>query len=206
MADNTQLNTGLGGDIIAADDIGAVKYQRVKLIHGIDGVNDGDIAKANPLPVFNINTAKATINLWAVAAAAGATGVEAAINLIKSGVNGAAPAAAAASIVLTNGKRFRVTSMAFSSRGNVTATAQNTVFSVRVNNAGAVTTTSNAWFSVKTETPASALAQDRYVVDFGNDGPELAADTATFNIGVTAKATFVTNAPVWDVAITGYEY
>lgn len=51
MADNTVLNTGTGGDTIASDDIGGVKFQRVKLIHGADGTNDGDIASGNPLPV-----------------------------------------------------------------------------------------------------------------------------------------------------------
>lgn len=51
MADNTTLNAGTGGDVIGSDDIGGVKFQRVKLIHGADGVNDGDVASGNPLPV-----------------------------------------------------------------------------------------------------------------------------------------------------------
>ena len=51
MADNVQLNTGVGGAIAAADEIAGVQYQRVKIIHGIDGVNDGDVARVNPLPV-----------------------------------------------------------------------------------------------------------------------------------------------------------
>jgi len=51
MADNIQLNTGLGGDVLAADEISGAKYQRVKLIHGADGVNDGDAANTNPFPV-----------------------------------------------------------------------------------------------------------------------------------------------------------
>ena len=51
MTDNTTLNTGTGGDVVASDDISGVKYQRVKLIEGADGVNDGDISSANPLPV-----------------------------------------------------------------------------------------------------------------------------------------------------------
>lgn len=50
MADNISVTTGsgiaIGGDLIAS-----VLYQRVKLIAGIDGVNDGDIAATNPLPV-----------------------------------------------------------------------------------------------------------------------------------------------------------
>ena len=37
MADNTQLNAGTGGDVIASDDIGGVKYQRVKATFGKDG-------------------------------------------------------------------------------------------------------------------------------------------------------------------------
>lgn len=51
MADNTTINTGTGGDSVATDDIGGVKFQRVKLIHGADGVNDGDVASSNPYPV-----------------------------------------------------------------------------------------------------------------------------------------------------------
>lgn len=34
MADNTQLNVGSGGDLIATDDVGGVKFQRVKLVDG----------------------------------------------------------------------------------------------------------------------------------------------------------------------------
>lgn len=51
MADNTTLNTGSGGDVIASDDISSAKYQRIKLVHGVDGTNDGDVARTNPLPV-----------------------------------------------------------------------------------------------------------------------------------------------------------
>ncbi len=50
MADNVAITAGTGTDI-AADDISSVKYQRVKLIHGVDGTNDGDVAATNPLPV-----------------------------------------------------------------------------------------------------------------------------------------------------------
>lgn len=51
MADNTTLNVGTSGDVIGSDDISSVKYQRIKLIHGVDGTNDGDVARTNPLPV-----------------------------------------------------------------------------------------------------------------------------------------------------------
>jgi hypothetical protein len=39
MADNTTLNPGVGGDTIAADDVGGVKYQVVKLDLGADGAS-----------------------------------------------------------------------------------------------------------------------------------------------------------------------
>lgn len=52
MADDILLNAGSGGDTIGADDISGIKFQRVKLIHGADGTNDGDVSSANPLPVL----------------------------------------------------------------------------------------------------------------------------------------------------------
>lgn len=51
MADNVQLNPMVDGSLVATDDIGGVHYQRIKLVIGADGVNDGDISSANPLPV-----------------------------------------------------------------------------------------------------------------------------------------------------------
>ena len=50
MADNTTLNTGTGGDVIATDDIAGVKHQRVKLEIGADGAAS-DVHSGNPLPV-----------------------------------------------------------------------------------------------------------------------------------------------------------
>lgn len=50
MADNTVLNGGTGGDTIATDDITGVKYQRVKVNYGADGVAI-DVSTSNPLPV-----------------------------------------------------------------------------------------------------------------------------------------------------------
>ena len=55
MSDNTELNPGTGGDIAATDDIGGVKYQRVKLTLGADGVNDGDVSVDNPVPTTGAN-------------------------------------------------------------------------------------------------------------------------------------------------------
>ncbi len=51
MADNITTNPGTGGDTLAADDIGGVKYPRTKLVIGADGVNGGDVSAANPMPI-----------------------------------------------------------------------------------------------------------------------------------------------------------
>jgi hypothetical protein len=61
MADNTTLNTGTGGDVIATDDISGVKYQRVKIVQGADGVNDGDVSSTNPLPIDGTVTVSGTV-------------------------------------------------------------------------------------------------------------------------------------------------
>lgn len=51
MADTFVTNAGSGGATFASDDIGGVHYPRLKLSHGADGTNDGDVARTNPLPV-----------------------------------------------------------------------------------------------------------------------------------------------------------
>jgi len=63
MADNTTLNTGTGGDVIASDDITGVKFQRVKITLGADGVNDGDVSSSNALPVSMTTLPSGTNNI-----------------------------------------------------------------------------------------------------------------------------------------------
>lgn len=62
MADNVTLDSMSGGDVIAADDITSVKFQRIKLVHGADGVNAGDVSTSNGLPVLLV-TGSATIGV-----------------------------------------------------------------------------------------------------------------------------------------------
>lgn len=50
MPDNVGYTPGSGATI-AADDVGGALLQRVKIVHGVDGVNDGDVASTNPMPV-----------------------------------------------------------------------------------------------------------------------------------------------------------
>jgi hypothetical protein len=50
MADNVGYTPGTGANI-AADDIGGVLYQRMKLTLGTDNTNGGDVSTSNPMPV-----------------------------------------------------------------------------------------------------------------------------------------------------------
>lgn len=50
MADNVNVTPGSGATI-AADDVGGVLHQRVKLVMGGEGVSEGDVASDNPMPV-----------------------------------------------------------------------------------------------------------------------------------------------------------
>ena len=53
MADNIGYTPGSGA-IIAADDIGGALHQRIKVVVGADGVNDGDVSLANPMPIQGV--------------------------------------------------------------------------------------------------------------------------------------------------------
>lgn len=59
MADNAAITEGLGKSI-ATDEIGGINFQRVKLIHGADGTNDGDVSLVNGLPVKPMTSPGAT--------------------------------------------------------------------------------------------------------------------------------------------------
>lgn len=55
MADNTTLNAGSGGDVIATDDIAGVKHQLVKIEYGAAD-SATPVSTSNPLPVTLANT------------------------------------------------------------------------------------------------------------------------------------------------------
>lgn len=147
---------------------------------------------------------KTYINYYAVAAAAGSTGTETAITLTKA--SGTSATSTGTSFVVTSGKKFRINNISVATRGNSVATAQSTTFNLRINTAGAVTTSSTPIvLSARSATPAVASEWDRLNFVLPNDGYEIAGD-GTLQFGITAAATYTTNAPTWDVTIMGYEY
>jgi hypothetical protein len=54
MADNVSITPGAGA-AVATDDVGGVHYQRVKIALGSDGVAEGDVSSANPMPVVAVD-------------------------------------------------------------------------------------------------------------------------------------------------------
>jgi hypothetical protein len=56
MPDNVGYTPGSGATI-AADDVGGALYQRVKLATGADGVIEGDVSPANPMPIQEVSGA-----------------------------------------------------------------------------------------------------------------------------------------------------
>jgi hypothetical protein len=75
-----------------------------------------------------------------------------------------------------------------------------------MNTAGVVTTTSTpVLMQAESATPATSLAWDRAFFPISAEGYEIKGDGVT-QFGVTAAATYTTNAPTWDVNIIGYEY
>jgi hypothetical protein len=146
---------------------------------------------------------RTAVRYYAVAAAAGTTTTETAITLTKS--SGTSATSTGTSFVITSGKTFRIEAITFATRGNTTATAQSTTFNFRINTAGAVTTsTTPIILAMRSATPATSLAWDRVFVTIP-DGMEIAGD-GTLQFGITAAATYTTNAPTWDVTIIGFEY
>ncbi len=52
MADNVTLPGA--SEVIATDEIGGAQFQRIKLIHGANGINNGDVSTVNGLPVQGV--------------------------------------------------------------------------------------------------------------------------------------------------------
>lgn len=82
MADNTTLNLGSGGDVIATDDIGGVKHQLVKLEFGAAD-SATQVSAAAPLPVVQTGT----LNVGTVTTVTTVAAVTAISNALPAGTN-----------------------------------------------------------------------------------------------------------------------
>jgi hypothetical protein len=189
---------------VLSDPVIGTRQARVKAPSTLPAATDSALVVTVRDAVRITNDTRTYVSYSAGGVAAALTTVEALITLTKSGAVGAATTTGT-SFVIPAGKRFRITSVTFATRGNAVATSQNTTFSIRANTAGAITTTSPAFLSGRSATPATALTYDRLSLTFGADGVEVAGD-GTLQFGVSAVSVYTTNGPTWDVLITGYEY
>lgn len=92
MADNTRLPLGTeDGDVYASDDIGGVKFQRVKLVLGANNANDGDVSSSNPVPVSGTVTASGPLTdaqLRAAPVEVDASGATVDVNIVSGSSSG----------------------------------------------------------------------------------------------------------------------
>jgi hypothetical protein len=79
MADNVAITPGTGATV-GADEIGGILFQRVKVIVGADGTNNGDVSSANPMPVsgtVTVTGSTAVVSMPAVTGSVTLVGVSA---------------------------------------------------------------------------------------------------------------------------------
>ena len=99
MADNTELNPGSGGDIVAADDVAGVKYQVVKLDLGAGGAS---APVAGALPVSGtVELGAASLAALETVSIAGTVPVSAAALPLPAGASTEATLAALQTLLTT---------------------------------------------------------------------------------------------------------
>lgn len=201
MADNTTLPTGSGGDVIATDDVttlnggasSGVKVQRVKVQYGDDGTAR-DASDAFPLPVA-LKASHRTQRAWTATFTAATTEGLITLTPQTDGANGTT----GTSFVVTNGKRLKLTGLTVHTR-NAGAAVQAAIVNLRINNAGAVTTTSPLLASAVAGTGvATANASNGMTVPLDID---ILGD-GTKQIGISQIGTATANNTV---TLHGYEY
>lgn len=93
MVDNSTLPVSVGTEVFANDDISNVKYPRVKVNWGTDGVtNDTDIASGKPLPV-QLRGSDGTDRSNALPVTLASTTVTGTVAVTQSGTWNSSPAA-----------------------------------------------------------------------------------------------------------------
>lgn len=195
---NPVVTDATGADGEAANTASVVTSARIKVFNG----TTWDRWRGKVMHVAD--PTRTELRFYAVGVTAGTTATEALVTLTKS--SGVAATSTANTFVVTSGKRFRIKSITYAMRGNVTATAAVVTFNIRVNTAGAVATTSTpVILAARTATPATALAWDRINIPLPIDGIELVGD-GTMQWGLSVNPVFTTNAPTYDVMILADEY
>lgn len=144
-----------------------------------------------------------SVVVYGAALAVGTSGTESLLTLTQQ--KGLATTNVANSFTVPAGRRFRLQSMVITQVGSATATAGTTVFRLRYNPAGAVTTASTPiLMQSRLAAPAQATSFQQLALPIP-DNMEMPGD-GIGQYGVTVTPTFTTNAPTIDVLLVGYEY
>lgn len=146
--------------------------------------------------------ARTTVNLTASGLTAGTTATEATVTMSQQ--KGNSNASSASSFVIPNGKTFRIQSIGIGIVGNATATIASVAFRLRINATGSVVVGSTLSWTHRLAVPAVAGQGLNQVFTFG-DGMDIVGD-GTLQYGFTINPVFTTNAPTYDITVTGYEY
>jgi len=200
MADNIPVTPG-SGSIVAADDIGGILHQRVKLVLGADGVNDGDVSSTNPIPVSGSVSVSASALPTGAATAANQTTGNSTLNNIDiktpSLVSGRVPVDGSGVTQPVSGPL---------TDAQLRATAVPTSNSLEKAATGTITSVSNATSSF-TALASNASRKGFVIVNDSTATVSVAfaatASTTAFTLRLTANASyFSTSLPVYTGIIT----
>lgn len=188
MADNVGYTPG-SGSTVAADDIGGVLHQRIKLVIGADGVSDGDVSSSNPIPT---TSASLPLPSGAATSARQDTG-----NTSLSSIDGKTPAlgqalaAASSPVVLTAAQLATLTP--FSTVAISNGFLLDATFTGRINTQGQK--------AMAASTPV-VIASDQTVIPVSQSGTWTTGRTWTLASGTDSIA--AVQSGTWNLAnITG---
>jgi hypothetical protein len=166
MADNTTLNAGTGGDVIATDDIGGVKYQIVKMAYGpLDTATL--VSSSNALPISD-NAGSVTVD------APVATPVYVRLSDGAAAITALPITDNAGSVTVDNAGTFAVQA------------AQAGNWSVRAQDGAGNALTSKSAGAERAISVAIVDGSGAQVTSFGGSGGTSSTDNAAFTRGTTA--------------------
>ena len=200
MADNVTLNPGIGGAVVAADEINGAQFQRIKLVHGADGINAGDVSVGNPLPVAGNFTATLSITqpltdtqlrATPVPVSLGSTTITGSVAVTGSFYQATQPVSIATAPVLVAGSAIIGKVGIDQTTPGTTNGVQITNSSVAVTIASMPSTPVTGTFWQATQPVSGTVAISNSTIEISNDvgNPVPISGTVTANTGLTQPLT-----------------
>lgn len=184
-----------------------INYVRARLTNGVATNGITIVITPGGMPftpaVAILSPIRVTHNLSAFGVTAGTTATEAMVTLARQvGTN---TPTTASTFAVASGKTFRIQQITIGLVGNsTTATAANCMFRLRNSASGTVTTASNIGWQFRLAVPATLGVGITQTFAFA-DGMDLPGG-GSVNYGFSVLPTYATNAPTYDISVTGYEF